>query len=79
MTSRGDVWPLSRATSKRCRRIMLERLRLQNVGPAPDIKLACRRSVNVLTDNGLGKILLTDAAWWALTENRPHDVKSRLI
>ena len=79
MISRGDVSSLSRATSKPCGRIMLERLRLQSVGLAPDIELGCRRSVNLFTDNGLGRTFLTDAAWWALTENRPHDVKSRLI
>ena len=58
---------------------MLERLRLRNVGPAPDMELAFRRSVNLLTgDNGLGKTFLMDAAWWVLTGHWPHDVNSRL-
>ena len=58
---------------------MLERLRLRNVGPAPDMELAYRRSVNLLTgDNGLGKTFLMDAAWWVLTGHWPHDVNSRL-
>ena len=58
---------------------MLERLRLRNVGPAPEMELACRRSVNLLTgDNGLGKSFLMDAAWWVLTGHWPHDVNSQL-
>ena len=59
--------------------IMLEHLRLRNVGPAPDMELAFRRSVNLLTgDNGLGKTFLMDAAWWVLTGHWPHDLNSRL-
>lgn len=47
---------------------MLERLILRNIGPAPELELACRRRVNLLTgDNGLGKTFLLDAAWWSLT------------
>ena len=58
---------------------MLERLRLRNVGPAPDMELSFRRSVNLLTgDNGLGKTFLMDAAWWVLTGHWPHDVNSQL-
>ena len=58
---------------------MLERLKLRNVGPAPDRELAYGRSANLLTgDNGLGKTFLMDAAWWVLTGHWPHDVNSRL-
>lgn len=50
---------------------MLKRLELHQVGPAHDlgpVELAER--VNVLTgDNGLGKTLFLDVAWWALTGN----------
>ncbi|MFM2153621.1 MAG: hypothetical protein RL199_2056 [Pseudomonadota bacterium] len=52
---------------------MLKRLELQGVGPAArlgPVDLAPR--VNVITgDNGLGKSLLLDAAWWALTGSWP--------
>ena len=58
---------------------MLERLRLRNVGPVPELELACRRRVNLLTgDNGLGKTFLLDMAWWSLTGHWPHDVNPRL-
>ena len=58
---------------------MLEHLRLRNVGPAPGMELAYRRSVNLLTgDNGLGKTFVMDAAWWVLTGHWPHDVNPRL-
>lgn len=47
---------------------MLERIRLRNVALAPQIEAVFGTRLNVLTgDNGLGKSLLLDAAWWALT------------
>ena len=59
--------------------MILERLRLRNVGPAPEMQLTCRRSVNLLTgDNGLGKTFLLDTCWWSLTGHWPHDVNPRL-
>ena len=58
---------------------MLERLKLQNVGPAPVLELACQPRVNLVTgDNGLGKTFLLDTAWWALTGHWPQDVNPRL-
>ena len=58
---------------------MLERLKLQNIGPGPELELACRRGVNVLTgDNGLGKTFLLDTAWWSLTGHWPYEVNQRL-
>ena len=47
---------------------MLERLELENVGPAPAMVLDLQRRLNLITgDNGLGKSFLLDVAWWALT------------
>lgn len=51
---------------------MLESLHLKNVGPAPEMKLDLGPRLNLITgDNGLGKTLLLDAAWWALTRTWP--------
>lgn len=59
---------------------MLERLELRDVGPAPSISLDFGPRLNVFAgDNGLGKTLVLDVAWWALTdtwagyEAAPHD------
>ena len=58
---------------------MLERLKLRNVGPAPELELACHPRVNLVTgDNGLGKTFLLDTAWWSLTGHWPHDVNPQL-
>ena len=58
---------------------MLERLKLRNVGPAPELELAYRPRVNLLTgDNGLGKTFLLDTAWWCLTGHWPYDVNPQL-
>lgn len=47
---------------------MLEYLRLENAGPAPELEIKFARRLNFLAgDNGLGKTFLLDAAWWALT------------
>lgn len=47
---------------------MLESLHLQNVGPAPEMKMELASRLNLITgDNGLGKSFLLDVAWWALT------------
>lgn len=47
---------------------MLERLDLQNVGPAPRMSLDLAPRLNLITgDNGLGKSFLLDVAWWGLT------------
>jgi hypothetical protein len=47
---------------------MLESLHLQNVGPAPEMKMELAPRLNLITgDNGLGKSFLLDVAWWALT------------
>ena len=47
---------------------MLESLKLENVGPAPQLEIDFRERLNFLAgDNGLGKTFLLDVAWWALT------------
>ena len=58
---------------------MLERLELENVGPAPEMALDLQRRLNLITgDNGLGKSFLLDVAWWALTRRWPRDLNPRL-
>ena len=58
---------------------MLERLQLENVGPAPEMALDLQRRLNLITgDNGLGKSFLLDVAWWALTRRWPRDLNPRL-
>ena len=58
---------------------MLERLELENVGPAPEMELDLQRRLNLITgDNGLGKSFLLDVAWWALTRRWPRDLNPRL-
>lgn len=58
---------------------MLERLTLQNVGPAQAMELQFGDRLNLLTgDNGLGKSFLLDIAWWALTESWPAEVNRKL-
>lgn len=58
---------------------MLKSLHLQNVGPAPEMKLALGPRLNVITgDNGLGKSFLLDVAWWALTRKWPQDLNENL-
>jgi hypothetical protein len=48
---------------------MLEYLHLKNVGPAPEMKMELAPRLNLITgDNGLGKTLLLDIAWWVLTQ-----------
>lgn len=52
--------------------MMLESLHLKNVGPAPEMQMALAPRLNLVTgDNGLGKTLLLDTAWWALTRTWP--------
>ena len=58
---------------------MLERLELENVGPAPRMALDLQRRLNLITgDNGLGKSFLLDVAWWALTRKWPRDLNPGL-
>ncbi len=58
---------------------MLDRLRLENVGPAPTMALDLAPRVNILTgDNGLGKSFLLDVAWWSLTRRWPHEVNRQM-
>ena len=58
---------------------MLERLELENVGPASEMVLDLQRRLNLITgDNGLGKSFLLDVAWWALTRRWPRDLNPRL-
>lgn len=47
---------------------MLHFLKLQHVGPAPELEIEFAPRMNFLTgDNGLGKSFLLEIAWWALT------------
>ncbi len=58
---------------------MLERLELENVGPAPEMALDLQSRMNLITgDNGLGKSFLLDTAWWALTRRWPRDLNPHL-
>ncbi len=51
---------------------MLESLHLKNVGPAPEMHTDLAPRLNLITgDNGLGKSLLLDCAWYALTRTWP--------
>jgi len=58
---------------------MLELLHLNNVGPAPAMKLDLAPRLNLITgDNGLGKSFLLDVAFWALTRRWPAEVNPKL-
>ncbi|MGL6095600.1 MAG: AAA family ATPase, partial [Fimbriiglobus sp.] len=58
---------------------MLRRLRLKNIGPAPEMVLDFGSRLNLITgDNGLGKSFLLDVTWWALTRRWPQDLNSKL-
>jgi AAA domain, putative AbiEii toxin, Type IV TA system len=58
---------------------MLEYLRLENVGPAPEMELCFGERLNLITgDNGLGKSFLLDVAWWALTRKWPQELNATL-
>jgi AAA domain, putative AbiEii toxin, Type IV TA system len=58
---------------------MLSGLRLENVGPIPDVSLSFAPRMNLFTgDNGLGKTFLLDILWWSLTRKWPHEVNSAL-
>lgn len=47
---------------------MIRRLKLQDVGPARELKFDFAPRLNVLTgDNGLGKTFVLDVLWWVLT------------
>ncbi len=54
---------------------MLKRLKLSNVGPAPELAVDFGKRLNLLTgDNGLGKSFLLDVGWWAMTRRWPAEV-----
>ena len=58
---------------------MIKHLKLDNVGPAPEMKLDFARRLNLVTgDNGLGKSFLLDVVWWALTGRWPKEVNRRM-
>ena len=58
---------------------MIEHLKLDNVGPAPEMALDFAPRLNLLTgDNGLGKSFLLDVVWWALTRRWPREVNRRM-
>lgn len=54
---------------------MLKRLKLSNVGPAPELEVDFGERLNLFTgDNGLGKSFLLDVGWWAMTRRWPSEV-----
>ena len=58
---------------------MIKYLELDNVGPAPEMKLEFAQRLNLVTgDNGLGKSFLLDVIWWALTGRWPKEVNRRM-
>jgi len=58
---------------------MLKHLKMKNVGPSPTMEMELGRRLNLLTgDNGLGKSLLLDIAWWSLTRKWPAEINPRL-
>ena len=58
---------------------MIEHLKLENVGPAPEMALDFAPRLNLVTgDNGLGKSFLLDVVWWALTRRWPTEVNRRM-
>src|SRR5690625_251671 len=58
---------------------MLKELKLNNVGPAATMELKFAPRLNLITgDNGLGKSVLLDISWWALTGKWPAEVNSEL-
>lgn len=59
---------------------MLEYLKLNNVGPAPQLQMQFAPRMNLITgDNGLGKSFMLDAAWWALTRKWPRELNPSLV
>ena len=58
---------------------MIKWLKLDNVGPAPEMELDFAQRLNLVTgDNGLGKSFLLDVIWWALTGRWPKEVNGRM-
>lgn len=56
---------------------MISRLRLKNLGPVPDLKVEFAPRLNVITgDNGPGKTLILDMAWYGLSRTWPEDRKA---
>ncbi len=54
---------------------MLKYLKLENVGPAPQMELNLAPRLNIITgDNGLGKSFLLDVAWFVNTGSWPRDI-----
>ena len=57
---------------------MLDYIKLDHVGPSPQMLLEFGPRLNLLTgDNGLGKTFALDMAWWALTRTWPGDNQTR--
>ena len=51
---------------------MLNHLKLNHVGPAPEMQFEFAPRINLLTgNNSLGKTFILDVAWWALTQSWP--------
>jgi hypothetical protein len=58
---------------------MLKYLKLENVGPAPQMELNLAPRLNIITgDNGLGKSFLLDVAWFVNTGSWPRDINAAI-
>ena len=56
---------------------MISRLHLENLGPMPEVEIDFAPRLNVITgDNGLGKTMILDMAWYGLTRTWPEDRKA---
>jgi|HubBroStandDraft_4_1064222.scaffolds.fasta_scaffold130000_2 hypothetical protein len=56
---------------------MISRLHLANLGPMLDLTVEFAPRLNAITgDNGLGKTLILDMAWYGLTRTWPEDRKA---
>lgn len=54
---------------------MIDFLKLNNVGPASQLRINWAERFNIITgDNGLGKSFMLDLAWWALTRTWANGV-----
>ena len=52
----------------------LQKLHIENIGPAQTLDLDFGRKLNIITgDNGLGKTFILEIIWWALTDTWTGD------
>lgn len=59
---------------------MIHTLKLENVGPIPDVDLQFAERLNIFTgDNGLGKSFLLDIIWWSMTRKWAKQINPKLM